>query len=110
MIGTNELFRIYFNPVPNLVHQRLKESKMKYQLITKNELTASVVNFSNGCNRVAAMFESGDNFSPRFQNQQVLLHREINQLVQLAEFVSLHGLQDHGMVRQAWDRVSHHFA
>lgn len=103
MIGTNELFRIYFNPVPNLVHQRLKESKMKYQLITKNELTASVVNFSNGCNRVAAMFESGDNFSPRFQN-------DINQLVQLAEFLSFHGLQDHGMVVHAWDRVSHHFA
>ena len=103
MIGTNELFRIYFNPVPNLVHQRLKESKMKYQLITKNELTASVVNFSPGCNRVAAMFESGDNFSPRFND-------EINQLVELAEFLSFHGLQDHSMVLQAWDRVSHHFA
>ena len=103
MIGTNELFRIYFNPVPNLVHQRLKESKMKYQIISKNELTASVVNFSNGCNRVAAMFESGDNFSPRFQN-------EITRLIELAEVISFHGLVDHGLVQQAWDRVSHHFA
>ena len=76
---------------------------MKYQLITQYELTASVINLSNSCNRIAAMFESGDNFSPRFQN-------ELAQLTELAEFISVNGIVDHSMVQQAWDRVSHHFA